>query len=204
MGRTSDAREKLLQVAFDLIWENSYSSVSVDDICERAQVKKGSFYHFFPSKCDLALAAIDAWVQTKRPMMDAVFSPSVPPLERLRTFCDFVYRDQKRIFEERGHVLGCPFASLGCEMSTQEERLRAKTSEITGRMLNYLESAIAEAQRLGQIPAGDPRDAARLLHSLKTGMITEAKIHNDPECLAGMADAAFRLLGVRTGQEVAA
>ncbi len=48
MGRTSVAKEKLLQVAFDLIWQQSYGSVSVDDICERAKVKKGSFYHFFP------------------------------------------------------------------------------------------------------------------------------------------------------------
>ena len=57
MGRTSDAKEKLLRVAFDLIWEQSYGAVSVDDICERANVKKGSFYYFFPSKSDLAVAA---------------------------------------------------------------------------------------------------------------------------------------------------
>ena len=43
MGRTSNAKERLLQVAFDLIWEQSYGSVSVDDICARAKVKKGSF-----------------------------------------------------------------------------------------------------------------------------------------------------------------
>ena len=41
MGRTSDAKEKLLAVAFDLIWNSSYGTVSVDDICERARVNKG-------------------------------------------------------------------------------------------------------------------------------------------------------------------
>jgi len=40
-------KDKLLQVAFDLLWDNSYGSVSVGDICERAGVNKGSFYHFF-------------------------------------------------------------------------------------------------------------------------------------------------------------
>ena len=49
MGRTSNAKERLLQVAFDLIWQQSYGSVSVDHICKRANVKKGSFYYFFPS-----------------------------------------------------------------------------------------------------------------------------------------------------------
>ena len=37
MGRTSDAKEKLLDVAFQLIWDNSYGGVSVDQICERAK-----------------------------------------------------------------------------------------------------------------------------------------------------------------------
>lgn len=43
MGRTSDAKERLLQVGFDLIWNQSYGAVSVDQICERADVNKGSF-----------------------------------------------------------------------------------------------------------------------------------------------------------------
>ena len=68
MGRTSDAKEKLLHVAFDLIWQHSYGSVSVDDICERADVKKGSFYYFFPSKSDLAVAkALTAARQKRQP-----------------------------------------------------------------------------------------------------------------------------------------
>lgn len=44
MGRTSDAKERLLAAALDLIWERSYGSVTIDAICEKAGVKKGSFY----------------------------------------------------------------------------------------------------------------------------------------------------------------
>ena len=48
----------------ELIWEQSYGSVSVDVICERAGARKGSFYHFFPSKSDLAAVAIeDHWLK---------------------------------------------------------------------------------------------------------------------------------------------
>jgi len=57
MGRVSDARQRLLDATIDLIWQNSYGAVTVDDICERAGVKKGSFYYFFPSKTDLVVAA---------------------------------------------------------------------------------------------------------------------------------------------------
>jgi len=55
MAKPGTTKDKLLLVAFDLIWNNSYGSVSVDDICQRAGVNKGSFYHFFESKADLAI-----------------------------------------------------------------------------------------------------------------------------------------------------
>src|SRR3954452_7518476 len=124
MGRTSNAKEKLLQVAFDLIWEQSYGAVSVDDICDRAKVKKGSFYYFFPSKSDLAVAAYEQHWQQSRPKYDSVFSSQLPPLERIETYCRRVYEGQKEKREKFGRVLGCPFACVGSELSTQDENIR--------------------------------------------------------------------------------
>ena len=63
MGRTSDADERLMTAARDLMWEESYGSVTIDDICARAGVKKGSFYYFFDSKAALAVAAAFASAQ---------------------------------------------------------------------------------------------------------------------------------------------
>ena len=40
MGRVSDAKERLMEAVRDLIWAGSYGSTSVDDICERAEVRK--------------------------------------------------------------------------------------------------------------------------------------------------------------------
>src|SRR5271170_7885350 len=59
MKKTCETKDKLLQVGFDLIWDSSYGSVSVDDICKRAGINKGSFYHFFPSKADLVVQAYE-------------------------------------------------------------------------------------------------------------------------------------------------
>ncbi len=84
MGRTSDAKERLMDAALDLIWEESYGSVTIDDICKRAEVKKGSFYYFFSSKSELAVAALERmWLQSWKPSMDQRFSPSIDPLTRL-------------------------------------------------------------------------------------------------------------------------
>ena len=68
MGRTSDAKERLLDAALDLIWERSYGDVTIDAICEKAGVKKGSFYYFFDSKSELAAAALQSdWENCGKP-----------------------------------------------------------------------------------------------------------------------------------------
>ena len=81
MGRVSDAKERLMKAVGELIWTGSYGSTTIDQICERAGVKKGSFYYFFDSKADLAVAAVDEDWQRRRPELDAIFSSTVPPLE---------------------------------------------------------------------------------------------------------------------------
>src|SRR3981189_495802 len=59
MGRTSDARERILSAARSLIETHGYSALGVAEICRTAGVPKGSFYYFFDSKESLALAVID-------------------------------------------------------------------------------------------------------------------------------------------------
>src|ERR1700761_1556783 len=92
MPRVSTAKERLTDAAMEMIWENSYGATSVDAICERANVRKGSFYYFFKSKSELAAAAIDADWNKHQPELDRIFSPSVPPLERLRLYHETSYR----------------------------------------------------------------------------------------------------------------
>jgi TetR/AcrR family transcriptional repressor of nem operon len=91
MPRVSDMKERLLDAAMDLIWENSYGATSVDAICDRAGAKKGSFYYFFKSKSELAAAALEDCWNKKRAEMDSIFSPTVPPLERFDRYFDFVH-----------------------------------------------------------------------------------------------------------------
>src|ERR1700710_1652443 len=109
MGRTSDAKERLLKAALDLIWERSYGVVTIDAICEKAGVKKGSFYYFFDSKSDLAAAALDEnWLTNGKDLWDGLFSASLPPLDRIRNFMQSVYDGQAKLQAEHGRVLGCP------------------------------------------------------------------------------------------------
>src|SRR5215475_15813105 len=97
MGRVSDAKERLMKAVRELVWTGSYGSTTIDHICDKAGVKKGSFYYFFDSKAELALHSLDEDWQRHRPELDAIFSPTVPPLERLQKYCNFIYQVQSQL-----------------------------------------------------------------------------------------------------------
>jgi TetR/AcrR family transcriptional repressor of nem operon len=198
MKKPCETKEKLLQVGFDLMWDSSYGSVSVDDICKRAGINKGSFYHFFPSKADLAVAAYDEHWKVKRPLMDSIFSPQVPPLERLQRCCQEILRGQREKAEKYGHVCGCPYASVGCEVATLDEKIRAKSEELMNCTKKYVENAVADAIREGSVTAKDPVIAAQRVSSVMIGLMVEAKVKNDLKVLEGMEPAIMGILGTKT------
>ena len=128
MKSECDTKQRLLDTALDLIWEQSYGAVSVDVICERAGARKGSFYHFSPSKSELTVAAMEEHWEKLRPDVDRIFSSQTPPLERLSGYCALVYERQNQKKQKFGRVCGCAFTSLASELSTQDENIARNRS----------------------------------------------------------------------------
>jgi len=204
MGRVSDAKQRLMDAVSELIWTGSYGSTTIDQICDKAGVKKGSFYYFFKGKADLAVAALDEGFKEKRQELDSVFSPSVPPLERIRNYGEFAYRTQAEIKQKCGCVLGCPLFTLGSEVSTQEQKLRSKIQEILTHHGKYFESAIRDAHAAGLIDAPDAAAKARMILAYYEGLLTQARIQNDVEVLREMSQGIFAMLGVKQTEVVGA
>jgi TetR/AcrR family transcriptional repressor of nem operon len=187
-----------------LNWDNSYGGVSVDQICAQANVNKGSFYYYFRSKADLAIAAYDEHWKLKQPEMDRIFSAQIPPLERLIRWCEHVYQFQKEKSEKYGHVCGCPYASIGVEIATQDDKIRAKVEELVLRGMKYVETAIAEAQREGSLPPGDEKQLAQQAYSYVLGAVLRAKIQNDVEVLRNLTPTVMAIIGAKPVSAVAA
>jgi len=198
MGRTSDAREKLLSVAFDLIHESSYGSVGVEQICQRAGVNKGSFYYFFKTKTDLVVAAYEEHWHLKQPDYERIFSQKKPPLERLRAWCDYVRKNQKQRFQKYRQVCGCPYTSVGGELATQDKKVRLETQALIDRFVKYLSGAIADAITDGSAAPGDPQTKAKLVHAFVVGLLLRAKIYNDLKILGQLETGLFALIGAKT------
>jgi TetR/AcrR family transcriptional repressor of nem operon len=196
MGRTSDAKQRLMDAIIELVWTGSYGKTTIDLICEKAEVKKGSFYYFFDSKTDLIVTAIrDSWEHIYRPKMDGIFSASVNPLERLKRQAELTYEEQLTKYQQYGHVLGCPLFTLGNEISTQEQELRDLIDQILSTHVRYLETALRDAAAMKLIHCPDPAFMARALFLYQEGALAEARIKNDISLLKELWPSVQKLLG---------
>jgi TetR/AcrR family transcriptional repressor of nem operon len=196
MARVTDTKEKLLQAALQIVWKESVGSTSVDEICEKAGVRKGSFYHFFKSKSDLIIAALESHWEESRREFDGIFSPSIPPVERLRGFFDFMARRQAYKTEQAGRVLGCPYASVGVSCSTEEQQIRQHVEQIFATFRKYFESALRDGKADGSIPVKDIPMTVDTVFQLIEGAMAAARIQNSLKPIQNVGRGAFMMLGL--------
>ena len=200
MGRApTNTKQKLIDTAKELIWSESYNAVSVDDICKESDVKKGSFYHYFPSKAHLALETMDSCMEETKQAYDDIFSPTRPPLERFALMARYVIDQQKEISKELGHVCGCPFATLGSELAAQDKEIGEKISNICAKKTAYYESALRDLITEGTIAADTNVNVkANEIFSFIIGQLIMARIKNDMSFMEdNLERALFDLIGVR-------
>jgi TetR/AcrR family transcriptional repressor of nem operon len=195
--RGDKTRARVLQATLELMWLRGYGSITVDGICEQAKIQKGSFYHFFRSKAEVAAAALDAYWTTIQPEMERIFSEkAVLPIQRIVNFFDSVYRRQLQRSKEGGQVMGCPFVTLGAEVIKHESLVSAKARELMDRYCLYFEHALKEAQTSGEIPFSDASVKARELYAYLVGSLVQARIRNDLGILQRLSAGVRANLGL--------
>jgi TetR/AcrR family transcriptional regulator, transcriptional repressor for nem operon len=118
-------------------------------------------------------------------------------LKRLELWCKDIYNRQKQKTEKYGHVCGCPYASLGTELATQDEKIRTKSQELVDRSLRYVESALRDAKREGLVTVRNPQTGAKRIYSTALGFLLYAKIHNDLKVLQELKPTIMDMVGAK-------
>jgi TetR/AcrR family transcriptional repressor of nem operon len=194
MAQAHDTKQRLLETAQKLFYARSYEDVGVQEICQQAGVKKGSFYHFFPSKRDLTLAILDeSWKQYRETMLAQVFARDIPPLQRIERLLDSQYRHHEAVKKETGQVLGCPYGNHAGEMSSQDEAIRERLKGIFRDLENPIQQVLDEAMAAGDLPELDSRATAAAMVAYLEGLTLIAKTWNDPEVVRKLGPAMLKL-----------
>jgi TetR/AcrR family transcriptional repressor of nem operon len=183
----SSARERLIETASRLFHLRSYSSVGIQELCEEAEVRRGSFYYYFPSKEALVEAVLD---YERDDVLEQVYDPSFKqtwaPLERFDEFLRRLHEYQvARTNAEGGQVGGCPIANLAQELASHHPKLRAQADAILDRFADMYQAALEEARGQGQLdPEVDTEKSAVRIRAYVQGLLETAKLRSDPDVIA--------------------
>jgi AcrR family transcriptional regulator len=161
----SDARERILDAAYELFSRRGLYQVGIEEIIERAGVAKATLYRHFPSKEDLELAFLkrrdERW--THGWLIEEVSSRASDPEHQLLTIFD--------VMDEwfgRSDFEGCSFVNALLEMGPDEEVAKASLRYL--KTIKGFECSLAEQAQLI-----DPEGFTLSFHILKRGAIVAAE-----------------------------
>ena len=174
-----ESKIKLLNASLDAIRAKGYSATTVDDICHVAGVTKGSFFHHFKSKDDLALAAAAHWSQmTEAFFADAPYRRYADSLDRLLGYVDF------RVGLLRGELpdYTCFLGTLLQETYATHPEIRAACERGLATHIDTLAKDIAAAKRLYAPDAPwSAQSVGVFIQSVIQGAFIFAKAEQGPE-----------------------
>ena len=166
-------KDVLLEAGKKTFLEKGYNNSGIEAILQAAGVPKGSFYYYFGSKEDFGLKVLDRFAECIGERQERILSDdSVPPLERLRNYCETVSEalrsDQCR--------KGCLVGNLSQEMADQSEVFRARLEEIFESWVDRYALCLKQAQEAGEIDADlDVHELAEFWLNSWQGAILRAK-----------------------------
>ena len=125
-----NARDRIVAASASLFHNKGYTATGLDEILDVARATKGSFYHHFRSKKEIALAVIKEVVSehfVRRMITPVVEAPR--PLAAIRD----VIRSLRTQTATEDLLTGCPINNLASELALQDPKLQKALSALLER-----------------------------------------------------------------------
>lgn len=197
------SKAKLLDAALKVIRTKGYTATRIEDVCDAAGVTKGSFFHHFRSKEELAVAAADHWSAiTGELFARAPYHRHADPLDRVLGYLDF----RKALLEGTVPEFTCLVGTMVQEVYETDPAIRDACDRSISGHAATLEQDIAEAMTRYDVRADWTAQSLALhMQAVLQGAFVLAKAKGGPEVAADSIDHlrryVERLFRPRTGSE---
>lgn len=189
--RGEETHTRILERAMDLASTQGLEGLSIGHLATSLGVSKAGLFAHFGSKEALQLAIVEAarGVYFSSIIEPALLEPEgLPRLTRLCTaWLDYVDHDTFRG--------GCFFASASAEFDSRPGKVRDRIAETMREWLEFLESAVLDAVRLGHLRKDtEAKQLAFELHALEMGGNWARQLLLDPAALKRARNAIVHRL----------
>ncbi|WP_019646748.1 TetR/AcrR family transcriptional regulator [Novispirillum itersonii] len=183
--KEDSSRRRLLTAAKDLLWRQGYEKTSPQDVLTLSGVGKGSLYHHFPGKRDLARAALDEVRDELTAVAMSLLAGGDPPLERLRRW----------LLLTRDGLKGCRIGRLASESAVFEAALHDPVAAYFRSLEDLVTAAVTEAVTRGELPQTlSPEQTARALIAVIQGGYVLSRAHQEPSLCGSACAGAMAML----------
>ena len=149
--KNGNVKERIINAASESILSRGYTATRVDEICKIAGVSKGSFFHYFKSKEDLALAVIeDYFNKASAKFASGEYLKLTDPIERAYSFIDFADSAAMDFWGS-----GCLFGSLVTDLKASGTEIEKRVENVfrtLAKNFSYMLRPVADLDKSGNGP----------------------------------------------------
>ncbi len=152
--------------ALELFWEKGFGGTSLNELLERMQLSRQSFYNVFGSKDGIVLAALKLFRERFNDRLGVLFEPEAG-LETIGAFLDYYLITVAPLPERRS----CLMTRAAIELGREQDAVAMLIEEHFLRLAMGFENALRKAQGRGELdPAADAKGFAAMLVALTQGI----------------------------------
>ena len=194
------SKAAVLDAALQVIRTKGYTATTLDDLCAAAGVSKGSFFHHFPGKEDMTLAAIAHWNNiTSEVFAHAAFQKKKDPRNRVLGYIDF----RRELLQGEAQDYSCLLGTLVQETFATHPRLRDACDAGISAHARTVARDIAAAKALHAPDAHwDPEALALFTQAALQGAFVLAKARGNASvagaCVDHLRQHVAHLLGAKS------
>lgn len=179
-------KEKLLEAAFVLVRNKGYTATTVDDLCNEANVTKGTFFHYFKNKEIFGVEAARHWSKVTASLFEnADYHRFSDPLERLLGYVKF----RKEILQGKTSEFTCLVGTMVQEIYSSYPEINKACFQSIFNHAETLESDISEAKKLYSPKAKwTPKSLALYTQAVIQGSFILAKSSGESKFAADSID----------------